>query len=34
MPLLTDYKLQREFHMNDFFAQLDTLSTKGYPKKM
>jgi len=26
--LVMDYKLQHQFHISDFFAQLDTLSTK------
>jgi len=29
MSLSMDYKLQHEFHVSNFFAQLDTLSTKG-----
>ena len=29
MLLYTDYKLQHQLHMSDFFAQLGTLSTKS-----
>jgi len=29
ISLSVDYKLQHQFHVSDFSAQLDTLSTKG-----